>query len=177
MTHLDTPLVISLALLVLLAAASDIRTRRIPNPLTVTGAIAGFILNAALHGIPGARSSLLGLALGAAIFLPLFLLRGRGGGDVKLMAAAGAIAGPSNTFLIFVLTAVTGGILALVLLLWKGGLSTVLRNCAFILYELAHLRAPYHRHPELTLENSTTPKLPYAVPIALGSLLFLAIAS
>lgn len=70
MTHLDTPSLITLALLVLLAAAADIRTRRIPNPLTATGAIAGFILNTALHGIPGARSSLLGLALGAALFLP-----------------------------------------------------------------------------------------------------------
>jgi prepilin peptidase CpaA len=176
MTHLDTPFVIALSLLVLLAAVSDIKTRRIPNPMTVTGALAGFILNTALHGIPGARSSLLGLALGAALFLPLFLLRGKGGGDVKLMAAVGAIAGLSNTFLIFVLTAITGGILALALLLWKGGLATVLRNCAFILYELAHFRAPYHRHPELTLENSTSPKLPYAVPIALGTLLFLAIA-
>ncbi|MCC6344917.1 MAG: prepilin peptidase [Bryobacterales bacterium] len=177
MTHLDTPSLITLALLVLLAAAADIRTRRIPNPLTATGAIAGFILNTALHGIPGARSSLLGLALGAALFLPLFLLRGRGGGDLKLMAAAGAIAGPSNTLLIFVLTAITGAILALVLLLSKGSLSTVLRNCALILHELAHLRPPYQRHPELALENSTTPKLPYAIPIAIGTILFLAIAS
>ncbi|MBI3682079.1 MAG: prepilin peptidase [Acidobacteria bacterium] len=46
------------------------------------------------------------------MFLPLFLLRGMGGGDAKLMAAIGAITGWQNCFIVFLLTAILGGVLA-----------------------------------------------------------------
>ena len=96
-----------------------------------------------------------------------------GGGDVKLMAAIGAIAGPINTMVIFVFTAIFGGVLAAGLILWKGNAGVALRNIGFILSELLHLRAPHLSRPDLSLDSSRSLKLPYAVPIALGCLLFL----
>ncbi|MDX2181298.1 MAG: A24 family peptidase [Bryobacteraceae bacterium] len=81
---------------VALAAAAtwfDLRERRIPNWLCA----AGFALGVALHW----RDGLLGAALAMAIYAPLYLLRGVGAGDVKLMAAVGAIAGPWNWLGVF----------------------------------------------------------------------------
>jgi prepilin peptidase CpaA len=173
MTRLAPFLATFLALLVCTAAIWDIRTRRIPNPLVVTGAVAGLLGNFWLWGWVGARSSLLGLLFGGALFLLPFLLQGKGGGDVKLMAAVGALAGPGNIFVIFVLVAISGGVMALALLLWKGGLLRALRNVGFIFSELLHGRAPHHGRPELSIDHPQSVRLPYGVAIAAGSLLFL----
>jgi prepilin peptidase CpaA len=173
MTKLEPPLAIALATLVCIAAAWDIQTRRIPNPLVLAGAAAGLLLNIRIHGWMGVKSSLLGLLVGLAVFLPPFLLQGKGGGDVKLMAAIGSMAGPANALVIFILVAISGGLMAVALLLWKGGLMRALRNVAFILSELAHGRAPHEKRPDLTLDSDQAVKLPYGVAIAAGSLFFL----
>lgn len=176
MSHnLPGPLVAVLAVLVLIAAFFDIRTRKIPNQLTVGGLLAGLVLHAGLGGWTGLRTALLGAGLGLLVFLPPYLLRGTGAGDVKLMGAVGALAGPLNTFGIFLLTALFGGILAILLLLWKGGLRKAFRNVGFIVTELASGRPPHQNRPDLTLEGATAPKLPYAIPIALGTLVFLSL--
>jgi prepilin peptidase CpaA len=156
-----------------LAAATDISRRVVPNALTVTGLICGFLLNTSLHGWGGLKQALFGFIVGLALFLPLFLLRGMGGGDVKLMAAIGSMAGVTDTIIIFILTAVFGGVLALLLLVWKGGLGRALRNTGLILGELTRLRAPHVAHPELAIEHEGSVKLPYAIAIALGTLTFL----
>ena len=173
MTPLPFPLPAVLATLVVLAAVLDFRSRTVPNWLTVSGAVAGVALHVWLNGWGGLRFSLLGLGLGFLIFLPLFALRGMGGGDVKLMAAVGAMAGVSNTFVIFILTAVLGGVLAVGMLLWKGGLGRTLRNVGYILSQLVRGKAPHQERPELDIDQSSSLKLPYAIPIALGTLLYL----
>jgi prepilin peptidase CpaA len=162
-----------LATLVVAAAVWDARTRRIPNWITVSGAISGVLCQVALGGWIGARVSLLGFLVGLGVFLPLFLLRGMGGGDVKLMAAVGAIAGPGNCVVIFILTAVVGGVMAVILLLWRGGLGTALRNVGAIAGALARLQAPYERDARLSIDHRESVRLPYAIPIAFGALGFL----
>jgi len=174
MTKLPFPIVAALVALVLSAAVTDIRSRRIPNSLTLAGVIAGLVLQLALGGWLGLRASLLGLAVGFVVLLPPFLLRGGGAGDVKLMAGVGALAGPWNTVTIFVLTAIFGGVLAVGLLLWKGGLGRALWNTSFIVGTLAQGRLPQKEREDLTLEGPGL-KLPYALPIALGTLVFLAV--
>lgn len=173
MMPLAFPVKVAMAILVLIAAGTDIRNRTIPNPLTLLGLGCGLVLNTSLNGWTGLKLSLFGIGVGLLLFLPLFLLRGMGGGDVKLMAAVGSFAGVTDTIVIFVLTAIFGGVLALLLLLWKGGLGRALRNTAVILSELVRFRAPHEANPELTIEHERSVKLPYAVAIALGTLTFL----
>src|SRR5213594_4005417 len=84
------PALIAALTLALAAAVSDARTRRIPNALVAAGASAGLILNSWTGGGEGLTRSLLGLVAGFCVYLPFFLLRGMGGGDVKLMGALGA---------------------------------------------------------------------------------------
>ncbi len=103
---------IVLVLLVILAAFSDVRTRRIPNWLTVSGAVLGLALHAWYGGLPGALSSLGGAAFGLGIFILFFIAGGMGAGDVKLFGAVGALVGPQALVLVFVFTGLLGALAA-----------------------------------------------------------------
>jgi prepilin peptidase CpaA len=157
------------------AAVSDLHSRTIPNWLVVGGLALGFGVNSCLFQWNGLGRAAIGFALAAAVYLPLFALRAMGGGDVKLMAAVGSIAGARNWFVIFLLTAVMGGLAALVMLLFKGILRSTLRNVAYILNELMQLRAPHLSAPELSVSHPQAVTLPHGAVIAGGTLLFLAL--
>jgi prepilin peptidase CpaA len=164
-----------LAAVVLAAAVFDIRSRRIPNWLTLSGVVAGIVLNSFLDvDRYNWRSALMGLGLALLIYFPLYLLRGMGAGDVKLMAAIGALVGPWNWFGIFLLSNVLGGAIAVLLLLSKGRLWGTFRNLGYMLNELAHFRPPYLRKEELDLKSPKALTMPHGVAIAIGSLCFLA---
>jgi prepilin peptidase CpaA len=113
-----------------LAAAIDLRTRRVPNVLTAALAVAGLAL--AVTGVstlsPGA--SLAGLALGAALMLPGHLLGGTGAGDVKLFAASGALVGPAHILAAFFYTAIAGGALAVAVAVHRRRLRRTLGSAA-----------------------------------------------
>jgi prepilin peptidase CpaA len=97
-----------------LAAAIDLRTRRVPNPLTATLAALGVAFAACGIGSVTVGGALLGLVLGFALMLPGHLFGATGAGDVKLFAAAGALMGPAPIVTAFFYTAIAGGLLALV---------------------------------------------------------------
>ena len=163
-----------LAALVLVAAVTDLRSRRIPNWLTLSGVLAGIVLNSFLNvDRYNWRTALMGLGLAFAVYFPLYLLRGMGAGDVKLMAAVGALMGPANWFAIFLLSNILGGAAAVLLLLSRGRLWGTLCNLGYMLNELAHLRPPYMRREELDLKSPKAVTMPHGVAIALGSLSFL----
>jgi len=71
-------------------------------------------------GDPGLLRAGKGLGLGFALYFPLYLIRGRRAGDVKLLAAVGSITGPGNVFGVFLLTAILGGLIAFVVLPFIG---------------------------------------------------------
>lgn len=95
---------------------SDCRTRRLPNALTLGAAAVAL----AFRWACGGWGSLLdGFAAGAAaggFMLVPFLLRGAGGGDVKMLFAAGAMAGWSRLLPLLWFTSLAGVILGLVML-------------------------------------------------------------
>src|SRR5687767_14252733 len=102
MTPLPPPLAYSLAILVVTAAIFDIWSRTIPNWLALMGLAAGIGGSIYFGRIV---DSLLGFGLALFVYLLFYVLRAMGGGDVKLMAAIGSIAGPQNWLILFVLTA------------------------------------------------------------------------
>src|SRR5919109_2209839 len=119
----------SLALVVACVAVFfDLRERRIPNWLTFGGALVAFILSALLAGPRGFGLSIGGWALGAVLFLPLFLLGGMGAGDVKLLAALGACVGPVGALWIAIYGSIAGGVIALAVSLWAGYLRSAIAN-------------------------------------------------
>lgn len=157
--------------IVAVACFFDVRTRRIPNVLTLGAAAAGFVFAAVMNGLEGLGMSLAGWAVAVALFLPFFLLRGMGAGDVKLLGALGAWLGPGGAVLTAFFTAVAGGVLAFVVVLARGYLAESMRNVWAILmhWRIFGLRPV----PDLTLQTSRGPRLAYAVPIAAGALVTL----
>jgi prepilin peptidase CpaA len=144
----------------------DVRTRRIPNRLTFPAAALGVMAATAAHGGPGALSSAAGLFVGLALFFPMFALRGLGAGDVKLMGALGAWLGTSIVLGVAFYTALAGGVLAIALMVRHRYGGQAVRNLRLL---LTHWRVFGLRPLDaLTLETSKGPKLPYALPIAVG---------
>ena len=113
------PLVNFIVLLTLTIAASltDLLSRRIPNLITVTGAVLGLFL-ATWGGYYGIFLSLGGLFLGFLLLLPGYLLRMTGGGDLKLMASVGSLLGPRLVIHAFLLYILSGLVWALVYALY-----------------------------------------------------------
>ena len=108
-----------------IAAFFDLRSRRIPNWFTYTtltlALLAAFLL--------GGEKRLILHAAGVGVtvpFLVLFYLGLFGGGDVKLMAAIGALAGPFYGMNIALTSLLVGGLCAAVILLWQGRLWSTL---------------------------------------------------
>src|SRR5919206_2942519 len=134
------------------AAWTDLRWRRIPNWLTLGTAILGLAVNVALAGGPGALTALLGLGLGLALLLPFYVLRAVGAGDVKLLAALGAVLGPQALVSVALYGAVVGGLMSAVILLGRGRLTLTLN-------ELVVQRG---------LPSRSGATAPYAVAIASG---------
>ena len=151
------------------AAASDLRRRRIPNGLVLPSILLGFAAQSILSGLPGVRAAGLGFALGFLLYFPLWLLHARGAGDVKLLAAAGTYLGPGNTLVLFLLAAILGGILALLLVLLKNRGHETARNVAAILGDLLQFRRPAR-----TLAEPGALTLPHAPVLAIATYCVLA---
>ena len=144
------PFVPILAAAAVAAAASDVRSRKIPNALTGALAVAGVCTAGATHGFfgVGIALALLAILLGAGTFA---YARGWfGGGDIKLLAAGccGLTPALAADFLIF--TALCGGLLSLYALATSQRMVT-----ALITRQLPQ----------------TGERLPYAVAAAGGALL------
>jgi prepilin peptidase CpaA len=157
-----------LACLFSLALWYDIVSRRVPNWLIGVGLLAGLALSfPSLRGL-GAEVSLQGILTGFAVFLPLYLLRALGAGDVKLMATIGAFLGPIPTLGAALLTLLAGGVLSLIVALWSGSLMRVLSNMRL----MGMIALSAGRNSRMSMRDvQTTGRLPYALAIAAGTAL------
>ncbi len=153
-------------LVALIACATDVTTRRVPNVLTAVAIVTGIAAHTALPGGGGVSNALLGLAAGLLVFFPFFALGGLGGGDVKLMAALGTWLGWSPVLWTAIYGAVAGGVMAIGVGLSHGYLRQAISNVGgLLLYWWVQGVKPMK---ELTLEHGHGPRLPYAIPIFVG---------
>jgi prepilin peptidase CpaA len=155
---LNTVCLLLLPLLMLYAAANDIASMRIPNWLT--GLIAAlFFPMAFLTSMPlnefGAHV-LAGVLLFFAGYV-MFALGLFGGGDAKLMAAAGLWFGTSHSVKFLVMTGVAGGVLALFYVGWS--IAVAIRNSS-----------DPNSVGFLKTLRSSAPKLPYGCALAVGAI-------
>jgi prepilin peptidase CpaA len=176
-TLLPPEMLTLLIALALIAAAYDIRYRRIPNWLNVSGVAAGICMNAFLSGWAGLRLSLGGLALSFAAYFLLYAVRAVGAGDVKLMAALGAVAGWQDWVGIFIGAAVAGGLASLIVIARRRRVNKTLLNVRFVVSEMKSGRAAHLRNEELDVRSAKSVGLPHGAVIAAGTLLFLAVSA
>ncbi|HTU45515.1 MAG TPA: A24 family peptidase [Bryobacteraceae bacterium] len=162
---------------VLAAGIFDLRYRRIPNWLNLSAIALGLGMNILLFEVHGLVLALLGLGCSLLIYIPLYLVRGMGAGDVKLMAAVGAIVGPMNWLWIFLFTAVLGGVVSLIYVVFRRRLHQTLLNLALIVTELACVRLPAAREARLDIHHGDALRVPHGAVIALGAMSFLVLGS
>lgn len=160
---MDNPLLLPALLCLLLPAIhSDLSTRRIPDWLSLTGGVAGLALATMQHGSGGLLLAFLALVIAFAVGFLFWLCGWLGAGDVKLLAAVGALCGPALLPDVLLLTALSGGVLAVLVMLWQGRTRATLRRL---------LTWPGRRPPRSAPDAPDAAyRLPYALAIAAGSL-------
>lgn len=152
-------------LLLASACAFDLRFRRIPNRLVVVLVVAGVIhAFATVSPVSAVVHVLGGSAVGLALWLPFWLLRVLGAGDVKLAAAAGIWLGAAGVVEASLIGAVVGGVLAIWALSRHGGI--VAGTARFGAWMMA-ARAVGALGPELTPKER---RIPYGLAIAAGAI-------
>lgn len=164
-----------LAAILLGAVVVDLRHRRVPNTLVLSGIALAFtahLSSLALGWLPLAGpawwSPLAGMSAGFVLLLPLHLLRATGAGDVKLMAMVGAFVGTPTVVAATLYTLLAGGLLSLVFMLGRGVAAQTLANVRFMLTDWA-VRTTTGQGARLAPLQTTAARLPYAVAIALGT--------
>lgn len=151
----------------IVGAYFDIKSARIPNRLTYSAILAALLLRPALMGWQGFLEGLGGLLLGGGIFALLFMIRTMGGGDVKLMAAVGALVGFSNTGQALIVCTIFGGMMAMCYVIARKRYRTTFLNLVSLVQ--FHAKAGLAAHPELNLANPDAVRMPYGVAIAMGA--------
>lgn len=152
-----------------IACVTDLRSRRIPNLLTFSSAMAAVLFHAVDGGGSGLWQSCAGWLVGVAFFFFPFALGGIGGGDVKLMGALGAWLGPQQAIWLGLYTGVAGGALALGVSAAAGYLRQAVANVWLLLKHWAVVGPK--PLDEFTLAKGSGPRLAYAVPILVGTVM------
>lgn len=153
--------------IMVLAAASDLRSRRIPNVLTVTGIVLAPVLWGLFEGSAAVLASVLGGGLALMVGVALFALGAMGGGDAKLLAAMGAFVGSARLLSALLATGVAGGVLALAVAVGRRQLlASLLRSWHLTVRLLTLGRKGVAR----SVESPGALTIPYGVVIAAGGL-------
>lgn len=141
-------LALTLALLLLWAAIVDLRTRTIPDWVSIAIAAMAplFWWGAGVDFYPDVIERLCGAYLVFILFFGMFCLGGMGGGDVKLGTAVAMWFAPMATLTFVVFTSIAGGMITII--------------------------AWFHHHKIRKAEGKT--EVPYGVAIALGGIWLLA---
>lgn len=169
----------ALALFSGMAIDADLRERRIPNVLVLAALVTGVALHALgpangregmfgyFPGALGAGKAMAGAVAGLLLFLPLYVVRATGAGDVKFMAALGAYSGPVEAVSLALAVWAAGGLLAVVLMLVRGKVRLVLRNLSVITQ--GHARGGLQAFDPAT---QTAERMPYALAFGMGVLAY-----
>jgi len=122
-----------LALLIAaIAAVTDWRTGEIPNWLTLPPMVVAPVAYGIMQGIWGAVGAIAAIVVSGLVPYLLFRRGAAGGGDVKLFAAIGAIAGMEVGIEVQLVTFMAAALISLGRLAWHGKLFKTLANSAFL---------------------------------------------
>jgi prepilin peptidase CpaA len=145
-------------------AAGDAWMKKIPRELSIFGLLAGLGYHA-WHG--GFLSSFLTACLAFVLGLGFYELKAIGGGDVKLLAAMGAILGFQGWMLALEVAILVAGVMALVGVIRKGLFLQTLRNMGRLLKHFA--TRGLRPHPEIQVNNPGLLRIPFGVAAAFGT--------
>lgn len=161
---------IFLCIVLIVCVITDIKSRKILNLVTLPTIILACVYHMFSSGIEGFLFSGKGFLVGFALLIIPYLLGGMGAGDVKLMAAIGALMGTSFVFYSFIYTALIGGVIALLFIIKANGFKNFIKsfffNVVFFKSSVGSLIITKNEKGSITF--------PYGVAIALGTVCTLA---
>ncbi len=180
-------LIINDYILITLLALSiyfDLTKKKIPNFLTFPVMLWGLCFYTFTGKFEGFLFSLFGLLLGIGLFLIPFMMGGMGGGDVKLLGAIGALKGVEFIFTATLYTALCGGVIAVIYLIFKGQFLVTLKKVIgiavkpFLFLLSIKFKNPFLNNLSLLLSSPQQDKnaplsFPYGVAIGLGTVITL----
>jgi prepilin peptidase CpaA len=152
-------------LLLVLCAGWDLKYRKIPNWATLPGIVLGLGLNVLHGGWAGIKASGLGFLVGFGALLVLFILGWMGGGDVKLMAAVGALKGYPFVVSALFYSLVVGVVIGVALLIWNRKTLRTFKNLFFVVFSRVSKLIP-----KQDIDREQTQKIPFGLAIVLGTL-------
>ncbi len=151
-----------------IASGIDLRTRRIPNWLTVPFLVSGVAFQSIPGGWHGFGQSLAGIGLAVLLFAPPCFFGGMGMGDLKLAAGVAAWIGPGQALVAFVVTGIVGGVVAVFYALRHGSLNRCLENTGEMIVDLMKGKTRPSEEPSHGAPKAHA--IPYAPAIAVGTL-------
>ncbi|MGM0440862.1 MAG: A24 family peptidase [Elusimicrobiota bacterium] len=137
-----TPVNITLLFLIITTTFTDLKYQKIYNHFTFPCIILGWGFNLMENGfIEGFyRTAFLGFLAGGALLFIFYMAGGMGAGDVKFLAAVGALKGPHFVFNATLHGAILGGVFTVLYLLFTGHLIETISNTATIIYRTLTLK-------------------------------------
>ncbi len=160
-----------IGIMVLVAAATDLRWGKIYNWLTLPVLALAPVWHLSSRQLPGLWFSLqgFGVTVVALTLMAMLAGRGMGGGDMKLLATVGALGGPSFALWALLFTALSGPIVVVPAMIRQRIVGYTLRNLA------ANMAARYAggRADVAIGDGSRGGKLPFGVCICVGTLIAL----
>ena len=169
LTHWQVKLV---SAILIWAAWIDGKELRVPNLITFPMILAGLLYNLVVGGWAGLGFSLAGIGMGLALLLVLYAIGGMGAGDVKLRAGVGAWLGWEVTLYAYLVSAVVGGVMALIMVARRNSWEKFAGNIALILAELKTVQNPREISDLAAARKHTMHLLPYGIPICIGSIIY-----
>jgi prepilin peptidase CpaA len=169
--------VVSITLVV--AAVIDGLKLKVPNWITFPMIISGWIYSAAFSpfaGWEGLFYSVVGTVVGLALLLPAYAIGGMGAGDVKLLAGVGAWVWGTTTFYAFAVSAIVGGIIAVLMVVLRRRWFQHKSQFWMICNEILTVKDPEKLAAIAAERKPTMMLLPYGIPIAIGTIAYFAAA-
>lgn len=166
---MESQKILLLLTILLISGITDILKKKVYNLVTFPGILMGLVLSFYFQSWSGLLDSFFGFLICSVLFILLYLWGGFGAGDAKLMMAVGAIAGTRNLFDLILFSAVTGGIMAQVVVIKNGVFIKTWKNVLrffLFLVPFLHLKAE-------PLEKKNSYYIPYAYSISLGVFLYM----
>lgn len=165
-SNLPTALIFFILSLVLIAALFDLVQSRIPNSLVIWGLLVALPVRYHYFGLTGVWLGLGGFVVCLLVFLPLYIGKGLGAGDVKLMAAIGAFLDPQQALVALIFCIGAASCIGVGYLIAKGGLLSYLGRYGQMLKALLITGRLLYIPP--VAGEVAAQRFPFAVAIAAG---------
>ncbi len=156
----------------IVAAVIDGYKLKVPNWITFPMILSGWLVSTMSYSWEGLGWSLAGTAVGLALLLPAYAIGGMGAGDVKLLAGVGAWVGGTTTFYAFCVSAIIGGLIAVLMILYRGAWHKHYSQFWAIWNEVVTIQDAEKLSAIAAERKSSMLLLPYGIPIAIGTIAY-----